>query len=429
MRTSARIQARKAVEAEKNAAATEEGRIEKEEWKRVNEQQQEPTAKGQKRKARANGVNATNKKKDKGIKVAEALDMQLTNFHKLPSEVLLNVAARVEVMNVHNLSVSCSSLHALLGEEFWRDLAHVIMESPEMPQGMTARAYVLSKICVLCGQDIDSAEGCSLCSKQRISVTHAKSQFSLNDNDLSRFGFLCVENPHYANAAPMRLYRVEDVQLAYRRKHRMPYEAFLERKKEKRRLAAERKQIKMTSRTEMLEDALAAKGLELRDDSQRCDDFIRGSNKLSLEEVVDVMMDMHLGHIHGRLSSMQDSAYEGLIASLDGERLPKYLFDEEWSDAKDNALDQSLQNVRDMEEEYNSHKAVYGEVELCACQHPKFNKEMQKKLREAIRKQVSESRDKARATQSGAKSNGIVLGTSVAPTGPLKLGATSTNAV
>lgn len=47
--------------------------------------------------------------------------------------------------------------------------------------------------------------------EQRITVTHAKSAYKLNEEDLKGLDCLYVRNPHYRSGPQMRLYRVCDL--------------------------------------------------------------------------------------------------------------------------------------------------------------------------------------------------------------------------
>ena len=47
--------------------------------------------------------------------------------------------------------------------------------------------------------------------KERMTATRAKSEYLLTENDLAQLGYEEARNPHYRNAAPMRLYDVDDL--------------------------------------------------------------------------------------------------------------------------------------------------------------------------------------------------------------------------
>jgi len=59
---------------------------------------------------------------------------------------------------------------------------------------------------------LKQAEGCFNAGKSgRITVSRAKSEYRLNESDLSTLRYESAPNPHYNNAAPMRLYDTSEV--------------------------------------------------------------------------------------------------------------------------------------------------------------------------------------------------------------------------
>ena len=370
MRTSARLEAKRAAEEAKNAAEVEAQQL-------VESKKPTRGTKAPKRKA-ADAAKPVKARKQNAKQVSSQII-----FDRFPSEIILNVATRLDIISVHYLALSCKSLDAAMSDEFWRDLARVVKIDMFIPEEANPRAYVLMRTCVNCGGDLEDA-GCHLCSSSRISITRIKSEFGLNDNDLSGLSCHYAQNPHYSNAAPMRLYRVDDIHLAFRRKHKMPFADYKHAKDEKKRLAAERKNARRVVLKEKLETALAAKGLALRNDSQRCEDYMSGSKALTLEEVVDTMMDMHFAHEHGQLSSKQDNAYEEFVSSLDGMRLPRYEFKDEWDSIKDSVLEDCLDRVKRVLNEYRTHRELYAdadaEVRDCECGNPKFKNALRMRL-------------------------------------------------
>lgn len=59
---------------------------------------------------------------------------------------------------------------------------------------------------------LKQAEGCFKASESgRITVSRVKSEYRLNESDLSSLKYDSAPNPHYNNAAPMRLYDISEV--------------------------------------------------------------------------------------------------------------------------------------------------------------------------------------------------------------------------
>ncbi|KAJ3373000.1 hypothetical protein HDU91_001433, partial [Kappamyces sp. JEL0680] len=113
---------------------------------------------------------------------------------------------------------------------------------------------------------------------QKITATRAKSEFKLTERDLEDIPCVHVQNPYYRSSAPMRLYRLIEVKAAAQAKH--GGEQGLEEKKRKSAEAAEKRAItkkkKVDDRGAILRTALESVGLELRQDSRLCQDFISG---------------------------------------------------------------------------------------------------------------------------------------------------------
>ncbi|KAJ3046121.1 hypothetical protein HDV00_003871 [Rhizophlyctis rosea] len=166
--------------------------------------------------------------------------------------------------------------------------------------------------CSLSGDRVCRSCQKNLPSYKRMAVSHAKSAFCLTEKDVRSLPSLIVDNPHYRSSAPMRLYLVKHLRAASYAKHGGA--EGLEKKKEKNRVAAEKrrntKKDNKVNRREDLEAALAAKGLELRSDSQRCANYIEGKGRLSLEQVVEIMYRMHIIHEHSVYTELLDNEYD-----------------------------------------------------------------------------------------------------------------------
>lgn len=139
---------------------------------------------------------------------------------------------------------------------------------------------------------------CSLCNSPNhvITRTNAKKMYKLNDADLGSLPIIMKwNNTHRVDMTliPMKMLQ-----------HKADSKHFsvggLEKKKERTAAAAEKRrntlERKRRERTAELEEALNARGLELRSDSELCDDYIEGKNVYSLERIVDIMEEMKFYH-------------------------------------------------------------------------------------------------------------------------------------
>ena len=171
----------------------------------------------------------------------------------------------------------------------------------------------------------------------KIVATTAKKDYALNEDDLSEIRCKQVRNPHYSCAAPMRLYRVVDIQRYLSRKYG-GYKAYLKAQKLKATQKEQRKATIMKNQNEKrkrleqfieqnninyveicgysataqmcfdkydldgflecvnryneLSNALRLKKCNLRNDSKLCQMYIDGVSRYTLEETVNVMEEM-----------------------------------------------------------------------------------------------------------------------------------------
>lgn len=134
----------------------------------------------------------------------------------------------------------------------------------------------------------------------------------LNDVDLDRLPSVHDRESYYRRAAFARVYLVSDVKRAADLKRVLGI-SNVTRKAAKVKLPIkpfEPAPSKSPWRQDRLVAALKAKGLELRADSRLCQGFLDGTGDLSLDEVVDRMMTMHLLYEHARYPYHHESAYQ-----------------------------------------------------------------------------------------------------------------------
>lgn len=55
-----------------------------------------------------------------------------------------------------------------------------------------------------------------------MTVTRAKAEYKLTDKDLAQLTCVTATKPHGRSAAPMRLYRIQDLEAASNKKHGSP---------------------------------------------------------------------------------------------------------------------------------------------------------------------------------------------------------------
>lgn len=189
--------------------------------------------------------------------------------------------------------------------------------------------------------------------EDRITATTARSEYKLTDTDLD--GLRCEHrrNPHYKSAAPMRLYAIRDVvQLAYQKhggasgldaakakdlERQQRREDNVEKQRNDRRevlenalvshgltidysenactgfLAAGRPSLENVigtlRRKVSLIEALRQRGLDFREDSRLCREYIQGTTLCSLEDIVDIMHEMAFYFKHTRYQLFHDQKW------------------------------------------------------------------------------------------------------------------------
>lgn len=193
--------------------------------------------------------------------------------------------------------------------------------------------------------------------KKKIVSSTAKQDYLLNDKDLTHIQCEYVKNPHYSCAAPMKLYRVVDVEKYVVMKFGS-YLAFAHEKKERtarkqqrqntlRRNKEEKQQrfleylqynnieyrevcnysemadelyekcdidglLDCVNRFHELKGALLQKQCILRNDSKLCKMYVEGETEHTLEEVVDTMEEMKFLFTHTNYKVVRDQIADKL---------------------------------------------------------------------------------------------------------------------
>jgi hypothetical protein len=130
----------------------------------------------------------------------------------------------------------------------------------------------------------------------RIAQTRALSEYHLNHHDIAHLDYTSRSNPYHPSWNPMKLFNLKDIiRTAYlkyggaagleeeNKKSDLRKEHFRQTKDQR----DQRRREKMEQRREELRAALAARGAELRDDSEVCFDYIHKRSRLPLQYVVD----------------------------------------------------------------------------------------------------------------------------------------------
>ncbi|KAJ3106901.1 hypothetical protein HDU97_005388 [Phlyctochytrium planicorne] len=127
---------------------------------------------------------------------------------------------------------------------------------------------------------------------KRMTKGRAKDEYRLKDFHMGLMHYDPVKNPHHREAAPMCLYQIRDLRRMYDFVHGGPATLRIAEQKKSERLekAVPRKSAKQ-KREEALEAALAARGLQLRDDSRLCEAYIK-KGEGDLYSIVTVMAEM-----------------------------------------------------------------------------------------------------------------------------------------
>lgn len=158
-------------------------------------------------------------------------------------------------------------------------------------------------------------------SDKYITKSKALSLYKLHFDDIADLECKLVKNPHYNSASEMCLYKLDDIEDLFRIKYNMSNDAKisdklielndlknqqkkmrLQKQQEKRNIQLNdpnmiqkiKNKVKLTSqdREDILRYELKKYGLQLRIDSDLCNSYISGSSDLSIEEIVNTMIEM-----------------------------------------------------------------------------------------------------------------------------------------
>jgi len=153
----------------------------------------------------------------------------------------------------------------------------------------------------------------------RITLTRAKAEYHLNDDDIADLDCIVRRNPHYRSAAPMCLYILRDIIREAYLKHggaaglaaaRAKSEVRKARLRETKMAKEEQKHAKRQQRKEELVAALTARGLHFRNDSTVCEEYINETSTKSLQTVVDIMHEMNFYFNHTKYAHFHDLEYD-----------------------------------------------------------------------------------------------------------------------
>ena len=212
-------------------------------------------------------------------------------------------------------------------------------------------------------RDVDAYLDSAVNEGERVTATEAKKTYCLTDEDLDGLVYEPRRNPHYRSGPPMRLYEVRDVVVAAYEKHKgtaglAAAQAASQRRRDVRaarreaRLEAQRQArreallaamaqaglsvaldhpravafvhngscgdllysddptrvVAFLEREHALRTALAERGLELRDDSRLCYNYVhRGWG--TIPEIVDTMDEMRFYHAHTNYATYRQEIY------------------------------------------------------------------------------------------------------------------------
>ncbi|KAI8820504.1 uncharacterized protein EV422DRAFT_73394 [Fimicolochytrium jonesii] len=305
---------------------------------------------------------------------------------KLPLELKDAIANLLDVKSLARLSMVDRNWNMSIdNDDFWeRSCRRRGLKKSTRVSEISHKNLVVSsctKRCVRClGKKaspsvfVSNLYLCRPCGKSdtKITVTRARKEYKLNDQDLAGLPHVFVENPHYRNASAMTLYQLSDIVAKAHDKYGGPEGLLEAQEKGKKRSEAilRTKAIKRDERRAALEAALEAVHLELREDSVMCEKYVNGVSRFSLEETVGIMIEAHVRHEH--------SPYETLLDSnMDEAR--RELGHDEWISYDERRS--YFQNIRDETEDeavalYEStlrnHADIIDTFERCRCGKPLF---------------------------------------------------------
>jgi hypothetical protein len=279
---------------------------------------------------------------------------QLVNLATLPTDIVEELVPYLDTMDLISLAqVSQTLRHYLIhNTSLWSYLLRNRMNINHGPRSkMKPYDEILrlipSRLCRGCKSieqrplfhGLFRIHLCTQCRQSPkyilITATRAKQEYRLNNHDLSSLRVLKAINPHYKNAAPMRLYHIDEVKAASIakmealqttvREHKRTASLLGESIKKGKRAAVEKR------RTQLIE-ALEGYGLVIPPESRLCDAFAGNiwhgyGHRWSLDEVVRELLRVHYLHDHSCFHDMlQDSRYREEFAETFQDELDGLLY-------------------------------------------------------------------------------------------------------
>ncbi|KAI9105831.1 hypothetical protein DFS34DRAFT_644636 [Phlyctochytrium arcticum] len=328
-------------------------------------------------------------------------------FTPLPLDIKDALAGYLDVKSLGRLSrVNKTWSTALDNEAAWarqcrkRNLKMPVFRHPD-EVGPSFKKLLVSETfgrCYVCLQKtanrsvfLSNLHVCWACAQkhQCLTQTRAKKEYKLNDKDLEGLPHLAKGNPHYRNAAPMILYLVRDVEDVAYAKHGGPEGLAEAQEKGKKRSEAVRAGIERRRqerqaeleaarrpRREAMEAALRARNIEWRDDSKLCEQYVAGTSSYTLNQIADIMVDMHILHSHTPYVRIVDQKCDEAREERDREREDmKYLgyrddFDYPWVDFDEIREDTKSQVLYLYKKVLADHPAEAAAFEKCAGGRP-----------------------------------------------------------
>lgn len=199
-------------------------------------------------------------------------------------------------------------------------------------------------------RDIDAYLNTTDDEGERITATDAKKTYCLNDDDLDDLAYEPRRNPHYRSGPPMRLYEVRDLVVVAIRKHGgqaalVAVQAAANTRRHTRATERHRRReaekqdrrndlveagvpvdhpiarwyvengidtlpyvVACVQRDRDLRAALAQRGLELREDSRLCENYVK-RGRGTVHEIVDIMDEMRFYHAHTNYATYRKEIY------------------------------------------------------------------------------------------------------------------------
>jgi hypothetical protein len=256
---------------------------------------------------RLTGISAVNDRR----RISDGVD----RLSMLPDELKQHIIDRLDLVSLCRMSLIDKRWNLFIDNpQWWKEmclLSNITMILPE-ESNLEKNIYISETLsrCHKCLRVKTSRRSvfrherltCWDCEQAitKITVTRAKSEYQLNDQDLAGLRSVEAQNPRYRYFAPMVLYSLDDIVRTAHDKWGGQEGLNEARAKSKKRSESIRlaKAKKAQSRSNELTKALEDNGLELRDDSVLCAKYIRGDQEYTLDEVVSIMREMHYLHEH-----------------------------------------------------------------------------------------------------------------------------------